>query len=131
MGKSMKDALEKAGFVTSRKENEIPKVAKQEKKKIHEFQSTRNFCECCQMTMPDVEYYKHKNPLLDARWICIQCADKNMILDDLRETNQSDYSRKNIFRRFYGPTKHFTGTVTEPGKISYSSKDGRSPNKKY
>ena len=43
------------------------------------------------MILPDVELFEHKNPaILHAKWICVSCADKNMIPDDQRRTAQSE-----------------------------------------
>lgn len=75
-------------------------------KKIHSHQATRNFCEVCDRTQPDVEYFKHRNPTVQANWICISCADKNEIPDSTRTTAQSDMSKKKMFRRSFGATNH-------------------------
>ena len=41
------------------------------------------------MILPDVELFEHKNPaILHAKWICVSCADKNMIPDDQRRTDK-------------------------------------------
>lgn len=62
------------------------------------------FCESCSGTFPDVEYYEHKNKILSAKWLCCRCADKNCIHDDTRQTVQSDFAKRGLFRREYGPT---------------------------
>lgn len=107
MGISLKDALEKAGMKASKRENERPKVEKAKQTETTKHQQMHDFCDACQRGMPDVEFYKHNNPCVDAQWLCLSCADKNSIPDDCRTTNQSEYSRRGIFRREYGPTKKF------------------------
>jgi len=105
---SMKDALLKAGLRPANQENERqkrPAKGPVTKSVIH--QETRNFCEHCQNIAPDVENYRHKNPTTRAQWICLACADRLEILDDCRVSNQSDTAKKNMFRRFFGPTKKF------------------------
>ncbi len=62
------------------------------------------FCDACQSTFPDVEFYDHRNRLLQARWVCVRCADTHKIHDDCRMTMQSDFAKKGHFRREYGPT---------------------------
>lgn len=104
MGSSLKDALLKAGFNDPNKENKRPTMRKKDKTKSQLHQEERNFCEVCNTVQPDVERYKHRNPLLDGEWICCKCADEHMLHDKFRVSAQSDYSRKNIFMRRYGPT---------------------------
>lgn len=104
MGSSMKDALLKAGYKTAKMENERPKVNAKQKTQTQVHQEERNFCEVCNSVQPDVERYKHRNALIDAQWICTKCADENMIHDKFRVTAQSDYSKKKIFSRRFGPT---------------------------
>lgn len=67
----------------------------------------RTECDSCRRSLPDVEYYEHKFKNLDAKWLCVICADKNNILDDCRQTMQSQHAKSNMFRRGYGPTKIF------------------------
>ncbi|MBT7765879.1 MAG: hypothetical protein HN730_01910, partial [Bdellovibrionales bacterium] len=81
---------------------------KKPKTKTEQHQRQRNFCEHCQQISPDVEFYNHRNPTVSAKWICAPCADKNQIADDFRTTNQSDFSKKGIFRREFGPLKRFS-----------------------
>lgn len=110
----MKYALIKAGIVP--KEAASPalkedppkksKVPKKELGKFHEHQ-IKTECELCRNNTPDVEYYRHNNKLIVKRWLCIKCADDNRISDDLRETNQSFYSRSGRFHRMWGRTKEF------------------------
>ena len=64
----------------------------------------------CESIQPDVERYKHRNPIIQAQWICVSCADKNMIDDKFRVTVQSDFSIKKIFRREFGQTNTEVGT---------------------
>lgn len=106
---SLKDALLKAGLKASNPEVAKPKKEKQfqPKKKVHTHHGHRTFCEVCNRTLPDVEFYKHRNPTINANWICVQCADQHCISDDFRQTNQSEHSRQRIFRREYGRTKRF------------------------
>lgn len=107
MVKSLKDALMGAGLKSSRTENERPKMRKKDKNKTQLHQEERNFCELCERIFPDVEHYKHRNPTIDVRWLCLGCADKNEIMDRFRTTAQSEYSKKGIFRREYGETAKF------------------------
>ncbi len=108
---SLKDALLKAGLKASKPEVSKPKRPKHNgPKKVHSHQGHRTFCEVCNRTLPDVEFYKHRNPTIKANWICVQCADTHSISDNFRTTNQSEHSRQRIFRREYGPTKRFPAT---------------------
>ncbi len=115
MGTSLKDALMKAGVKTSKMENMRPKVSPtpnnkgqpvigKEKREILKHQEQRNFCEVCEQICPDVEFYKHKNPTIDAEWICLRCADRNSIPDKFRTSAQSDVAKKGMFRREFGET---------------------------
>ena len=72
--------------------------------KIHEHQSHRTFCEVCNGTYPDVEYYQHRVPTIQVRWICLKCADLNCIPDETRTTAQSEVGRRGLFKRGYGAT---------------------------
>ena len=109
---SLKEALQKAGLKSSKSENER-KYRKDLKKKSEKFQYTRNFCEVCETVQPDVEKFNHRNPLIaHAKWICVACADRYEIHDDLRLTNQSDFAKQNRYLREYGPTKKFPPSVT-------------------
>lgn len=101
---SLKDALLKAGLKPTKAENERQRKPKKVKTKREVHQETRNYCEVCNAIYPDVEKYLHKKPTLDARWICVNCADKNEIHDQFRVTAQSEFSKTNRFKRFYGPT---------------------------
>ncbi len=108
MGTSLKEALKKIGIQTAKTENERVRIDKTERRKVHDHQEQRNFCEVCQRTMPDVERYRHRNPEIpNTEWICCACADKYWLDDNTRQTNQSDYAKRNIFRREFGPTKRF------------------------
>ena len=102
---SLADALKKAGFKSNKTENERPPMRQKDKSQTEKFQEQRNYCEVCNATMPDVERYHHKNALIDAVWICLNCADKNEIHDKFRVTAQSDFSKRGKFQRFYGPTR--------------------------
>ncbi len=107
---SLKDALLKAGLKSSKNENDRQKRknwVEVKKSVIH--QEQRNYCEACESIQPDVERYKHRNPVVDAQWICVSCADKNMIDDKFRVTSQSDFSIKKIFRREFGQTNKEAG----------------------
>ncbi len=103
---SIKDALQKAGFKQTNSENERARNDKfKGNSKSNKFQKQRNFCEVCSCIYPDVERYNHRNPIIHGtKWICCLCADKNEIHDNCRQTAQSDFSKKNVFRRNYGPT---------------------------
>ena len=113
---SLKDALEKAGIKTKKSENHRKFKPKKDVKKVERHQETRIFCEVCETTQQDVERYKHKNRLIDAEWICVNCADKNSIHDDFRQTQQSHASKNRSFKRFYGPTKDFSKEKIVKGK---------------
>ncbi len=76
----------------------------------------RTECESCKKTTPDVEYYQHSLKTLTAKWLCIPCADQHKILDDCRQTEQSDFSLRKTFRRLYGPTKRFPSSKKEFNK---------------
>jgi hypothetical protein len=104
---TLKDALEKAGLQGTIKQNERAFKPAKKKQKVEKFQEQRNYCEVCFAIWPDVERYKHRNPTVDAEWICINCADKNEIPDECRMTNQSDFAKKGTLRRDYGATKKF------------------------
>ncbi len=108
MGISLKDALTKAGYKTAKMENERPKIAPKQKTQTQAHQEERNFCEVCNSVQPDVERYKHRNALIDGQWICTKCADENLIHDKFRVTGQSEYSKKRIFSRRFGPTLDYT-----------------------
>ena len=113
---SLKDALAKAGLKTTKSENDRKYKPKKEVAKVERHQETRIFCEVCETTQQDVERFKHKNRLIDAEWICVNCADKNSIHDDFRLTQQSHASKNKSFKRFYGPTKDFSKEVFVKGK---------------
>lgn len=102
---SMKDALKDAGLNSTKTENMRDSAKGRDRKQSEKHQHTRNFCEVCELIMPDVERFKHKNPTVDAEWICIGCADKNNIMDDTRMTHQSDFAKQSKYRREFGATK--------------------------
>ena len=114
MGTSLKDALLKAGMKSSPPVSKRPKENQRTfiKKKTDDQrnQEQRNFCEVCETICPDVEYYAHHIPSLEARWICCRCADIKMIPDSCRTTAQSDVCRKGIFKREFGETKRLAPT---------------------
>jgi len=116
MSNSLKDALEKAGLKSSKRMNEPKKRPKGSgpPKAIEKHQQQRSFCDCCEKTAPDVEFYKHNNPSIQASWLCIICADKHFIPDDTRQSNQSNFAMRGTFRRRYGKTKIFS--KSEPPK---------------
>ncbi|MBF0315070.1 MAG: hypothetical protein HQK52_16725 [Oligoflexia bacterium] len=66
-----------------------------------------NFCDSCKKTSSDVELYEHDIKCLTGKWLCCMCADKLKIPDTCRQTNQSEFARKRMFRREYGATKRF------------------------
>lgn len=64
----------------------------------------RTDCEACEKSSPDVEYYQHPNRSFPHYWLCVRCADEHNILDDFRQTKQSQHSMSGAFRRNYGRT---------------------------
>lgn len=120
---SLKDAMLKAGLKSTKSQNEREKVSPKKVKKIESHQETRNFCEVCQLIQPDVEKYKHKNPTVDAEWICVCCADRAEIHDQFRVTHQSDSAKKRTFRREFGPTQKFSNTHKPTMKKSERQKE--------
>lgn len=108
MGKSLKDQLMEAGFRSNKMENHRESAKGRERKQAEKHQTTRNFCEHCSLIQPDVERYKHRMPTTEAEWICLGCADKLMIEDRFRVTQQSDVSKNNMFKRYFGATKDFS-----------------------
>ena len=122
----LKSALLKAGFKASKSENERQKREPWLKaKKSVKHQEQRNYCEVCETIQPDVEKYKHRNPTVEAEWICVSCADKNLIDDKFRVTAQSDFSIKKTFRREYGQTI----SSQQPGGFSSNRKRDVNGNK--
>ena len=111
MGNSLKEALEKAGIKSGIKSDKPENISKKKPKKsgplteIEKHQQQNNFCDCCKKVAPDVEFYKHRNQSLQAQWLCIVCADRNLIPDDTRQSHQSDFAKRGTFRRCYGRTK--------------------------
>lgn len=143
---SLKDALLKAGFKEEKKKAPEKKTVHRPKEKqdtrptpppkakavalpqkMHSHQMHRNFCEACNRTLPDVEFYRHKNPTLNAQWICVQCADNYQIPDKFRETEQSDHSRQKIFRREYGPTLRPMSKPAPTKAPENQKKEGQKP----
>ena len=137
---SLKDALEKAGFKGTQKSEKPKKTFKkreertyQPRKKTHTHHKQRTTCDVCRMILPDVELFEHRNPaILHAKWICVSCADKNMIPDDQRRTAQSESSKQRMYRRYFGRTvKHIPNQGeapnSNPGKREgRGAKDNRS-----
>lgn len=123
---SLKQALLKAGLKSSKTENMREQKPKKEKTKIEKHQEHRNFCEVCECIQPDVELFKHRNRLITAEWICVNCADKNEILDEFRVTQQSEFSRTKRYRRYYGPMKDFSKTKSF-GPKNREASGNRSP----
>ncbi|MBC97177.1 MAG: hypothetical protein CME63_05470 [Halobacteriovoraceae bacterium] len=106
--KSLKEQLMEAGFRSNKMENHRQSAKGREIKQSEKHQVTRNFCEHCSLIHPDVERYKHNMPTTEAEWICLVCADKLMIDDRFRVTQQSDMSKKKMFKRYFGQTKDFS-----------------------
>ena len=124
MATSLQEALLKAGLVSKEKLAKTESQKKQgvvrrkgrppepkkksvgflEGKHLHH---VRTECELCQKTEPDVEYYEHNKKSLSVKWLCVTCADNQNILDDCRQTVQSEHAMRKVFRRRYGPTKVF------------------------
>ena len=129
---SLKDALMKAGLKSSKNENDRAKRKNWvdvKKSVIH--QEQRNYCEACESIQPDVERYKHRNPIVDAQWICVSCADKNMIDDKFRVTAQSDFSIKKIFRREFGQTNKDVGVRKSASNKEVDGNRGTRSRKPY
>ncbi len=125
---SLKDALQKAGLRSTKTENERQRKLAKEKTKTERHQERRNFCEVCECIQPDVERFKHRNPRIDAEWICVNCADKNEILDDFRLTGQSEFSRTARYRRYYGHTRNLDAekdTVQKDNRKQHKYKHDR------
>lgn len=101
---SLKDALMKAGVNSTKTQNMRKKIDTKTAKKSEKHQQERNFCEVCELIQPDVERFKHKNPTIDAEWICGACADKEMIHDKFRITQQSEFAKARRYRREFGET---------------------------
>ena len=108
---SLKEALEKAGFKASKPATRKPvrhvnrgtKDSTRRGGKIHDHHH-RTECDACRKTAPDVERYDHRNRSLNAKWLCMVCADHYQISDDLRMTAESDISKRRMFVRNYGHT---------------------------
>jgi len=113
--KSLKEQLMEAGFRSNKMENHRESAKGRERKQAEKHQTTRNFCEHCSLIHPDVERYRHNMPTTEAEWICLVCADKLMIDDRFRVTEQSDMSKKKMFRRYFGQTKDFSKVAGEAG----------------
>lgn len=128
---SLKDALLKAGLKSTKSENEREYSGPTKSKKKSELhQQERNFCEVCKLIQPDVERFVHKNPTVDAEWICSACADKEEILDQFRMTHQSEFARVKRYRREFGATKDFSSSVTNVKKEVSKSSNNRTNHKK-
>jgi len=131
----LKNALEKAGFKSTepskKKKTPSRKKSYQPRKKTHSHHKQRNTCEGCQIICPDVELYEHRNPTLqNAKWICVPCADKNMIPDDQRKTAQSESAIKGTFRRYFGRTRKFIPKSESELKENNPRINGRPADKK-
>lgn len=120
---SLKDALLKAGLQSSKTQNERKIKIKKDKTKVEKHQEKRDFCEVCELVQPDVERFTHRNPRVDAEWICVNCADKNEIHDKFRKTAQSDFNKQGRYQRFYGPTEKIGGA-------EWNAKSGKGPRPK-
>ena len=106
--KSLKEQLMEAGFRSNKMENHRTSTRGRERKEAEKHQTARNFCEHCSLIHPDVELYKHTMPTTEAEWMCLGCADQLMIDDRFRRTQQSDVSKRKMFRRYFGATKDFS-----------------------
>lgn len=118
MTQTLQQALIKAGLVSKEKAEQLTRQKKPQRgrpgpdkkpgfiegKHHHHL---RTECEACNKSSPDVEYYQHSNRSLEARWLCVTCADHYKIHDDCRQTVQSSHAQSKLFRRSYGPTKVF------------------------
>lgn len=134
---NLKDALMKAGLSSAKTQNMRANTRGRVKQKSEKHQEARNFCEACDLIHPDVERYKHRNPTVDAEWICASCADREQISDETRVTHQSDFAKKGRFRREYGATKDFSEESHSKGKprsTSFKKRGGstdKGPHKKH
>lgn len=128
---SLKDALLKAGFKSTKTENERKHVPTHLKKKVERHQEQRNFCEICELIHPDVERFKHRLPHIDAEWICLNCADKEQVPDQFRVTAQSDASKGHRYRRAFGATKDFSAERPGAGRHEHKKKSGPPYPKKH
>jgi hypothetical protein len=115
---SLKDALKKAGFKSTKSQNERELKAKKKETKEEVHQKARNFCEVCEFIQPDVERFKHNNPTVDAEWICAACADKEQIHDQFRMTHQSNFAIQKRYRREFGPTKDFSSHIKKNPQVN-------------
>ena len=111
---SMKDAMIKAGLISKDAiglEKEKERRQKIEKKGPAQYgihaHHIRTDCGHCNKSSPDVEFYEHTNRSIEAKWLCMLCADKAWIKDDMRMTNQSSQAKTGKFRREFGATKKF------------------------
>ena len=127
---SLKDALLKAGLSSTKNENHRDSAKGRERKQSEKHQHARNFCEQCNSTQPDVERYKHRNPTTDAEWICVACADRLMIHDQFRVTQQSDFSKRKMFRREYGETLDLSGPMKQEKRPFQKRVDGNKSGKR-
>ncbi len=103
---SLADAFKKAGLKSSEPDRKVSRGEKTRSKKGEKIHDHHHRSECgeCRKNAPDVERYEHRNRSVDAQWLCVVCADRFQISDDFRKTAQSDFSRRNMFRRDYGHT---------------------------
>ena len=127
---SLKDALLKAGLKSAKTENERQSKYKSDKTKVEKHQEKRDFCEICECIQPDVEKFKHRNPRVDANWICVNCADKNEIHDKFRITHQSSFAKQGRYQRFYGPTEKIGGNEWQPKPTKTSKAEEKPQGKK-
>jgi hypothetical protein len=131
MAGSLKDALIKAGVVSKdnidlekekvRREKIQSKGPSQEGIHAHHI---RTDCDHCRKNASDVEYYEHFNRSIEAKWLCMVCADKGWIKDDCRQTNQSSHSKSGVFRREFGATKRFPQNAVVSAPLSKSTPPG-------
>lgn len=116
----LKKALQKAGLFSSEqvcakpRERARKEVALDAERKGHEIRSQ---CSHCEEFAPTVEHYEHTNRLLNGKWLCVKCADRYNISDDLRTTGQSPDARSARFMRDYGHTRKTLAEKGPPKKI--------------
>ncbi len=119
----MKKALQKAGIFSSEqhkpKERQRKDVQLDAERKGHEI---RTQCAHCEEFKSNVELYEHKNRAVQAKWLCVKCADVNNISDDFRMTTQSPDARSGMFNRSYGHTRK---TLAEKGPPKKTIRVGR------
>lgn len=138
MAGSLKDALIKAGVVSkdsidrqkenARREKIQQKGPSQEGIHAHHI---RTDCANCGKNASDVEYYEHSNRSIEAKWLCMICADKAWIKDECRQTNQSSHAKAGKFRREFGATKRFAPTTPAAPQASVAHQQSQQSQQQF